>query len=512
VLTRLGRYDVDRKLADGGMGSVYLGRSPDGERVVLKVPHAQDRDSSLALADEARAGARLKHPAIVETVDFFVDKGISVLVVAYIEGKSLFDLRPKAGPLSGPAVAEIGVAIASALDAIHSAKDDAGQPLHMIHRDVGPNNVIVDTVGAVRLIDLGIVRSSERKQKATMQGMVKGTLRYLAPEILGGADHSPATDLFALGMTLWESALGRYAIPGDEMNGVRAAVDGSLYQRLADSRIDGALIEAVAALIAPVEQRLRNARAAGAVFSRLVSRYASMGAEPGTHALARAVSLALSSTSAVGLSPSAGLESATAAPAPEPTDVTDRREISAEASAPTMLSSRGDIESVFTSTSDRAALPTLQIPAAQPLPAQPAPITLPPSPPPLAPDFAPTIQMPVYDAPAARNTHHVDAMPSRSFDDEIENAPTIQMGAWTPASGPAAASKPGVDAGAPTSLAMPRTEPVVAAPPPATTPSGPPVVTPANAATPPIAPKVMKPAASLFLPIVVVDEDGEEIG
>src|SRR4051812_5773353 len=76
VLMQLGPYSVERKLADGGMGSVYLGTGPDGGPVVLKVPHAQDKEAALALADEARAGMRLKHPAIVETLDFFVDRGV----------------------------------------------------------------------------------------------------------------------------------------------------------------------------------------------------------------------------------------------------------------------------------------------------------------------------------------------------------------------------------------------------------------------------------------------------
>src|SRR5436190_20602560 len=121
---RLGRYSVDKKLADGGMGSVYLGNAPDGRRVVLKVPHAQDRDSALALIDEARAGMSLKHPAIVETLDCFVDNGVSVLVVAYIEGSSLFELRKKAGALTAAAVAEMGAQLASALDVIHNAVDE----------------------------------------------------------------------------------------------------------------------------------------------------------------------------------------------------------------------------------------------------------------------------------------------------------------------------------------------------------------------------------------------------
>lgn len=267
----LGTYRVEQKLAEGGMGSVFLATAPNGNKVVLKVPHAQDRDAAIALADEARTGARLRHPAIIETLDFFVDKGTSVLVVAHIDGPSLFDLR-RAGPLPGSAVAEIGVQLAGALHAIHAACDEAGRPLRMLHRDISPNNVLVDRSGQVRLIDLGIARSVDRKQKATSAGMVKGTLRYLAPEILRGGDHDVATDLWALGLTLWEAAMGRYAVAGDPMNTMRAAMAGDILALGDGERIDDDVLDVIKALVCPAEQRIQNARAAGAVLTRLANK------------------------------------------------------------------------------------------------------------------------------------------------------------------------------------------------------------------------------------------------
>lgn len=267
----LGTYRVEQKLAEGGMGSVFLGTAPDGRKVVLKVPHAQDRDAAIALADEARTGARLRHPAIIETLDFFVDKGTSVLVVAHIDGPTLFDLR-RAGPLPGSAIAEIGVQLAGALHAIHTACDTAGRPLKMLHRDISPNNVLVDRDGQVRLIDLGIARSVERKQKATSAGMVKGTLRYLAPEILRGSDHDVATDLWALGLTLWEAAMARYAVAGDPMNTMRAAMGGDILALGDGERIEQDVLETIQALVCPAEQRIQNSKAAGAVLARLANK------------------------------------------------------------------------------------------------------------------------------------------------------------------------------------------------------------------------------------------------
>lgn len=267
----LGTYRVEQKLAEGGMGSVFLASAPDGRKVVLKVPHAQDRDAAVALADEARTGARLRHPAIIETLDFFVDKGISVLVVAHIDGRSLFDLR-RAGPLPGSAVAEIGVQLAGALHAIHTACDEAGRPLCMLHRDISPNNVLVDRSGQVRLIDLGIARSIDRRQKATLAGMVKGTLRYLAPEILRGGDHDVATDLWALGLTLWEAAMGRYAVAGDPMNTMRAAMSGDILALGDGERIDPDVLDVIKALVCPADERIQNAKAAANVLTRLTNK------------------------------------------------------------------------------------------------------------------------------------------------------------------------------------------------------------------------------------------------
>ena len=286
VQLMLGKYRLEGKIADGGMGSVFLGRAPDDTLVVLKVPLTKDRDAAIALADEARTGARLRHPAIVETLDFFVDGGQGVLVVAYVDGPTLFRLR-EAGPLPASAVAEIGVQLASALHAIHTATDDAGRPLQMLHRDISPNNILVDSEGSVRLIDLGIARSADRRQQATLAGMVKGTLRYLAPEILRGGDHSIPSENWALGITLWEAALGRYAMSGDPMNTMRAAMNSSILTLQPGEHIDEDLHEVIAALACPLEQRIQNAHAAAAILLRLC------GQKPGgREALAQAVAAA----------------------------------------------------------------------------------------------------------------------------------------------------------------------------------------------------------------------------
>ncbi|MCC7069985.1 MAG: serine/threonine protein kinase [Deltaproteobacteria bacterium] len=336
-MERLGRYRIDSKLAEGGMGSVYLGSDVDGRIVVLKVPHRHDDNSLAAMGDEARTGMRLKHPAIVETLDYFVDNGRGVLVVAWIEGKTLYELR-RAGPLPPAAVATLGQELAGALDAIHSATDESGRPLNVLHRDISPNNVMIDASGQARLIDLGIARSSDRQQKSTQIGVVKGTLRYLAPEILAGGDHTRVTDLWALGVTLWEAALARYAVPGDEVLTIKAAMDGTLTKLQPSEKVDPDLSDAIHALVAPNDRRLKNARAASAVFTRLAGRMAG-----GREALAAAVRAASAPAAPKG-KPASPSRSEAKAPPPDATELVSRTLL-----APA-LPSKSDVDMVFTMT------------------------------------------------------------------------------------------------------------------------------------------------------------------
>lgn len=359
LMEKLGRYRIDTKLTEGGMGSVYLASDVDGRLVVLKVPHRHDDESLTALGDEARTGMRLKHPSIVETLDFFVEGGRGVLVVAFIDGKTLYELR-KSGPLSAAAIATLGTQLASALDAIHNATDEDGRPLNVLHRDISPNNVMVDATGQARLIDLGIARSSDRRQKSTQVGMVKGTLRYLAPEILSGGDHTRASDLWALGVTLWESALARYAVPGDEVLTLRAAVDGNLAKLLPGEKLEREVQDAIQALVCPAGQRLQNARAAHAVFTRLAMRFG--GGREGLAQAVRTVQARVAASPAVGggrevPKPVEGARPAAAAKAAEPPKpFVDQTELLPRTLMAPALPTKSEVNMVFTMTVPKDAV------------------------------------------------------------------------------------------------------------------------------------------------------------
>jgi serine/threonine-protein kinase len=212
------RYRVIEELGGGGMGRVRLAADADGHMVVLKTAIHEDDDERLR--DEARVGLRLRHPGLVETIELFevADRSGTlrpVLVTAYVKSVSLLEMR-RLGPLPPAVVCRLGKELALALDALHRVVDDDGRPLGVIHRDVTAANCLVGHDGRARLIDLGIARSRENRALRTETGLLRGTLRYLAPELFDGGSYAPQSDVWSLGVCLWEALMGRPAIVGSD--------------------------------------------------------------------------------------------------------------------------------------------------------------------------------------------------------------------------------------------------------------------------------------------------------
>ncbi|MBI1944310.1 MAG: serine/threonine protein kinase [Deltaproteobacteria bacterium] len=267
-----GRYEVIGELGSGGMGQLLLARAPRGARVVIKTAHAREDDERLR--DEARVGMRLIHPNIVETLDLIEHAGRPALVTAYVPGASLFDLRRR-GALPPAVVCRIGRQIAEALDALHEAVDENGRPLQMLHRDVTPGNVLLGYDGAARLIDLGIARSLESRAERTESGAVRGTLRYLAPELFASGPHSVRSDLWSLGVVLFEALLGREATRGPMAAAVGKIVSGKIMEIEPSERAEPAVVRGVAQLLRmdPLARPAR-ARDAAALFAMLEKQLA----------------------------------------------------------------------------------------------------------------------------------------------------------------------------------------------------------------------------------------------
>jgi tRNA A-37 threonylcarbamoyl transferase component Bud32 len=215
----VGRYAIHDVIASGGSATVHLGRflGPVGfTRVVaIKRLHpnlAKDPEFVAMLLDEARIVARIRHPNVVQTLDVVATGEELLLVLDYVEGQSLSNLLSAVWARSERVPVGIAAAIATGvlhgLHAAHEARDEQGAWLAVVHRDVSPQNVMVGSDGVARILDFGVAKARVRLQ-STREGQFKGKLAYTAPEHLRGHPVSRATDLYAVGVLLWEALAGR---------------------------------------------------------------------------------------------------------------------------------------------------------------------------------------------------------------------------------------------------------------------------------------------------------------
>jgi serine/threonine-protein kinase len=200
------------------MATVHFGRlrGPAGfSRTVavkrLRAHLAEDATFVSMLLDEGRLSARIQSPFVVQTLDIVVDGGELAIIMEYVHGLPLAELwanASRAGHAVEPAIATTIVAqVLHGLHAAHEVVDDHGSPLHLVHRDVSPKNILVGADGIVRVLDFGIAKALGRAQ-TTRAGDLRGTLAYMAPEHLLGEGVDRRTDVFAASIILWELLTG----------------------------------------------------------------------------------------------------------------------------------------------------------------------------------------------------------------------------------------------------------------------------------------------------------------
>ena len=215
---QLGRYSLHGEIASGGMATVYFGRlAGEGgfSRVVaIKCMHphlANDPEFKAMFLDEARLAARIRHPNVVSTIDIGSGEGGMFLVMEYINGESLATLI-KDAILRGERVPTF-LALRIVIDALyglhaaHTATDDNGAPLSIVHRDVSPQNILVAIDGHARVLDFGIAKAAGRAH-TTREGQLKGKFRYMAPEQIQDHGVTAKTDVYAMSVVLWELLTG----------------------------------------------------------------------------------------------------------------------------------------------------------------------------------------------------------------------------------------------------------------------------------------------------------------
>ena len=212
---RLGKYTLIRPLAMGGMAELFLART-DGlggfcKQVVVKriLPHrASDARFIRMLLDEACLVASLDHPNIAHVYDTGFEGGEYFFAMEYVEG---CDVRRILNHLQGPLEIEhaiyIAMGVCTGLHFAHQARDSQGRPLGIVHRDINPGNVIVSYEGAIKIVDFGIAQAASIA--ADTLGTIKGTFGYLSPEQASGVEVDHRSDVFSLGVMLWEMTVGQ---------------------------------------------------------------------------------------------------------------------------------------------------------------------------------------------------------------------------------------------------------------------------------------------------------------
>ena len=209
-----GNYQLVKKLAMGGMAQIYLARrkgtDASGELVVVKriLPHlAENLEFVRMFLDEARIAARLAHPNIVQIHDLGAQDDSFFLAMEYIHGEDLRRMCKRANiqgtPLPVPLACRIISDACAGLDYAHKKTDPSGKPLDIVHRDVSPQNILVSFSGAVKVVDFGIAKAADQAT-VTRSGVLKGKYSYMSPEQAAGQRVDCRSDVFALGVVLYE--------------------------------------------------------------------------------------------------------------------------------------------------------------------------------------------------------------------------------------------------------------------------------------------------------------------
>ena len=217
------RYVVDAVLGEGGMGKVYLAHHKIiGKKVAIKILHAElarDKESVGRFVREARAASSIGNPHIVDIQDFGeLDDGSTYFVMEYLDGADLGDLIDDKGALAHATVCDIGLQVCDGLAAAHKQ--------HIVHRDLKPDNIALVEQGQskhfCKILDFGIakVSSSSSSTKLTMAGAVFGTPHYMSPEQAAGAAVDHRTDIYSLGVILYEMAAGELPFNADNFMGI----------------------------------------------------------------------------------------------------------------------------------------------------------------------------------------------------------------------------------------------------------------------------------------------------
>jgi serine/threonine protein kinase len=230
---RYGRFEILGRIGRGGMAEILLARerslAGSTRHLVIKrvLPDADDADEMLHMfLDEARVVMGLSHPNLCQIYEVGEQEGAWFIAMEWVNGATLHQLIRRAfseGDVDHAIIARVIAHCAEALHHAHTARDAEGRPLHLVHRDVSPHNIMLGYDGRVKLLDFGIAKSTKSTHQ-TEAGVVKGKVCYMAPEQWLSAPLDARTDVFALGACLYEALTGRVVFRRETQSEVMRAV------------------------------------------------------------------------------------------------------------------------------------------------------------------------------------------------------------------------------------------------------------------------------------------------
>ncbi len=268
VNRNLGRYELLRRVAKGGMGEIFLARMRGAagfeKLVVIKtiLPHlAEEKEFVEKFLDEGRIVVQLTHGNIVPVFDMGEEQGEYFIAMDYVPGRDLravLKLLHARGERVPPNLAvHIAAEVCKGLHYAHGKSDDAGRHLRLVHRDVSPSNVLLSRGGEVKLIDFGIARAAN-KLSSTASGRIQGKFCYMSPEQASGAPVDPRSDVFSVGVLLYEMLVGTRPFEGESDMESLELVRQAEYTPLLE--LDPELPETLEAIVSRALARSREAR------------------------------------------------------------------------------------------------------------------------------------------------------------------------------------------------------------------------------------------------------------
>ncbi len=259
--TPFGKYHLLRKLAEGGMAEVFLARQDGASDRVLVIkrilPHLNELPEFVRMfINEARIAARLHHPNVAQIFDLGRVGHSHFMAMEYVHGEDLAQIAKRSDKLGRGAIplgnlVRIGADLCAGLGYAHAARDQAGRPLGIVHRDVSPQNVLATFEGTVKVIDFGIAKATAEASE-TRAGFMKGKYAYMSPEQCKGEPVNAQSDVYSIGIMLWEFASWRRLFKRDaDFLTMRAVVEdevppASAFRREVPRELDAILWKALA--------------------------------------------------------------------------------------------------------------------------------------------------------------------------------------------------------------------------------------------------------------------------